>query len=118
MAARGAGREGRKRLRQLGYPTWRPGIDYSYVPYLPPPGRDGAFFWSVFYDPAVPGRFVETFSNETWVEHLRQHDRITKADRQVEDAVRAFQIDGEPPKVEHLIHADLDDGANYKTTGG
>ncbi len=79
--------------------------------------RDGAFFWSVFYDPAVPGRFVETFSNETWVEHLRQHDRITKADRQVEDAVRAFQIDGEPPNVEHLIHADLDDGANNKTTG-
>lgn len=68
--------------------------------------RDGAFFWSVFYDPSIVGRFVETFSTENWVEHLRQHGRGTKADLQVEDRVRAFQVKGKQPKVVHLIHVD------------
>jgi MFS family permease len=68
--------------------------------------RDGAFFWSVFYDPTIAGRFVETFTMETWVEHLRQHGRVTKADLKVEERVRAFQVNGKRPRVVHLIHAD------------
>jgi MFS family permease len=69
--------------------------------------RDGAFFWSVFYDPAAAGRFVETFAVETWLEHLRQHARITKADLRVEERVRSFLVEESGPKVVHLIHADL-----------
>ena len=69
--------------------------------------RDGAFFWSVFYDPAAAGCFVETFAVETWLEHLRQHARITKADLRVEERVRSFLVEESGPKVVHLIHADL-----------
>jgi MFS family permease len=70
--------------------------------------RDGAYRWGVFEDPAVEGRFVETFLTDSWFEHLRQHERVTKADRLLQEAVRRFQI-GEGPKTTHLIGAQARD---------
>jgi MFS family permease len=65
--------------------------------------RDGAFRWDLFQDAADPARIVEVFLVESWVEHLRQHERVTVDDRQVEEAVRAFQVGGAPPVVKHHI---------------
>jgi MFS family permease len=65
--------------------------------------RDGALRWDLFHDPADPGRYVETFLVESWVEHLRQHERVTQADRQAETQVRALHRDSTPPIVSHLI---------------
>jgi MFS family permease len=67
--------------------------------------RDGAYAWGVFEDAAEQGRIVETFLVESWIEHLRQHERITKADRIVQDAVQRFHLAGEP-KVTHFIAAE------------
>jgi MFS family permease len=67
--------------------------------------RDGAYAWGVFEDAAKEGRMVETFLVESWLEHLRQHERVTNADRLIQDAVHRFHIEGEP-KVTHLIAAD------------
>ncbi len=64
--------------------------------------RDGAYDWGVFEDPAHIGRFVETFRTDSWLEHLRQHRRVTQADRKLEDSVRRFQI-GDGPKTTHLV---------------
>ncbi|HKA81253.1 MAG TPA: MFS transporter [Xanthobacteraceae bacterium] len=64
--------------------------------------RDGAYAWGVFEDAAVEGRMVETFLVESWLEHLRQHERVTNADRVLQDAVHRFHTDG-IPKVTHLI---------------
>ena len=64
--------------------------------------RDGAYAWGVFEDAAEEGRMVETFLVESWLEHLRQHERVTNADRVAQDAVRRFHIEG-APKVTHLI---------------
>ena len=66
--------------------------------------RDGAFAWEVFEDPEHDGLFVETFMLNTWAEHLRQHARVTDADRTMQEAVDRFQIDG-TPKVTHLLAA-------------
>jgi quinol monooxygenase YgiN len=49
--------------------------------------RDGAFRWSLFSDTADPGRFIETYLVESWAEHLRQHTRLTEADRKIEERV-------------------------------
>jgi predicted MFS family arabinose efflux permease/quinol monooxygenase YgiN len=49
--------------------------------------RDGAYAWGIFQDTANEGRFVETFFVESWLEHLRQHGRVTKADRVLEQRV-------------------------------
>jgi MFS family permease len=66
--------------------------------------RDGAYAWGVYEDAAEPGRLLETFLVESWLEHMRQHERVTKADRAVQEAVAQFQLDG-APKVTHFINA-------------
>ncbi len=64
--------------------------------------RDGAFAWRVFEDAAEEGRMVETFLVKSWLEHLRQHERVTNADRVLQNAVNRFHAAG-APKVTHLI---------------
>ena len=64
--------------------------------------RDGAYAWGVFEDTAEDGRIVETFLVESWIEHMRQHDRVTNADVAVQDALLRYQTAG-TPKVTHLI---------------
>ena len=66
--------------------------------------RDGAFEWEVFEDLSQEGRFLETFKLDSWLEHLRQHERVTHADREQQELVNQFQRDGEP-RVTHLIAA-------------
>jgi hypothetical protein len=66
--------------------------------------RDGAYDWGIFEDPAKEGRFIETFLMDSWLDHLRQHQRVTKADRIAEQVVRRFQV-GDGPKTTHLIGA-------------
>jgi hypothetical protein len=73
--------------------------------------RDGAYDWGIFEDPANDGRFVETFLVDSWLEHLRQHERVTNADSALQIAVDGFQRKG-APKVTHLIAADLVPGAS------
>ena len=68
--------------------------------------RDGAYSWGVFEDTADDGRILETFLVESWMEHLRQHERVTNADRLVEQAAQRFNFAG-PPKVTHFIAAEL-----------
>ena len=67
--------------------------------------RDGAYAWGIFEDVAERGSFRETFFVESWLEHLRQHQRVTNADRLVQDAISRFQVAGEP-KVSHFIAAE------------
>jgi MFS family permease/quinol monooxygenase YgiN len=70
--------------------------------------RDGAYDWGVFEDPAQEGRFVETFRSDSWLDHLRQHQRVTNADRVLQDAVLQFQVGG-GPKTTHLVGAQTRD---------
>jgi MFS family permease len=65
--------------------------------------RDGAVTWAVYQDPGRNGRYVESFIVESWLEHLRQHERATVGDRTVQERIRRFHIAGAPPSVTHLI---------------
>jgi MFS family permease len=67
--------------------------------------RDGAFAWDIYEDPTRSDRFVECFLLASWAEHLRQHERVTEADRKMQALVNRFQIEG-PPRVTHLIAAE------------
>ena len=67
--------------------------------------RDGAYAWGVFEDAAQEGRILETFLIESWMEHLRQHERVTEADRLLQEELRRFDRSGNP-KVTHFIAAD------------
>jgi hypothetical protein len=66
--------------------------------------RDGAYQWGIYRDIEVANRFVEIFMVHSWAEHLRQHSRQTKADRELEQRVHSY-VTGEP-KVRHLLYAD------------
>src|SRR6267142_1677892 len=67
--------------------------------------RDGAVNAAVYQDPGQKGRYVESFLVESWVEHLRQHERVIVSDRAVEERIRRFHVAGTPPAVTHLIAA-------------
>jgi hypothetical protein len=77
--------------------------------------RDGAYAWGVFEDTAIEGRILETFLVESWLEHLRQHQRVTNADRVLQDTVQQFHTGG-APIVTHLVAADVDLAAKQGST--
>ena len=72
--------------------------------------RDGAYAWGVFEDTAEQGRMLETFLVESWLEHLRQHERVTNADRVLQETVGRFQTEG-TPKITHFVAAEPDQSA-------
>jgi len=43
--------------------------------------RDGCYAWGVFESTDQPNLYIETFNTESWLEHRRQHERVTDADR-------------------------------------
>jgi MFS family permease len=63
--------------------------------------RDGASRWGIYRDTEHPDQFVETFIVGSWAEHLRQHERITRADRALEERISSYTL--KEPKVRHLI---------------
>jgi len=65
--------------------------------------RDGAYRWGIYRDTEVGGRYLEIFLVNSWAEHLRQHERQTQADRELEQ--RLFNYIAGDPKVHHLIYA-------------
>jgi MFS family permease len=66
--------------------------------------RDGAVFWGLFADVNRPDRFFEQFITETWVEHLRQHERMIASDVVYESRAKSFHLGDDTP-VTHLISA-------------
>ncbi len=70
--------------------------------------RDGAHAWGATEDAADPTHIVEWFLLASWVEHLRQHARVTHADADVQAQLRAYHTLDEPPIVEHLLAVTAD----------
>lgn len=65
--------------------------------------RDGAIRWDVWEDVAEPGKVIESFVVESWVEHQRQHARVTHADQLDQKSLQAFHIGDDAPRVRHFL---------------
>ncbi|GAB4039753.1 MAG: MFS transporter [Rubrivivax sp.] len=65
--------------------------------------RQGALSWGLFRDTAVPGRYVEYFVDENWVEHLRRQERFTAADEGLRARRLAFHKGEGPPVVKRYV---------------
>ncbi len=66
--------------------------------------RDGAFAWGIFEDASEFGRYEETYLIETWLELMHLRERVTNADRVLEDEIRDMLV--APPRIEFLIAAE------------
>jgi MFS family permease len=65
--------------------------------------RDGAIQWNLFNDPDVEKRYLEVFMVRSWIDHLRQHERVTESDREIQEKLRTFLKDDTEPVVSHFI---------------
>jgi predicted MFS family arabinose efflux permease len=64
--------------------------------------RDGASRWGICRDLEISNRYLETFVVGSWAEHIRQHDRITRADSPLEERLRSCTR--KAPSVRHLLY--------------
>jgi quinol monooxygenase YgiN len=67
--------------------------------------RDGGYGWRVFEDVEDPQVFTEVFYAPSWLEHLRHHGRVTKADAELQARVSALHQGPAPPRVRHFAAA-------------
>lgn len=67
--------------------------------------RSGAYGWSVMQDAEAPERFIETWFEPSWTDHLRHHGRVTEEDRKLEEAVRSHLTEGTSVEVRHYLTA-------------
>ena len=65
--------------------------------------RQGALSWGLFRDTEAPGRYIEYFVDESWLEHLRRLERFTAADAGLREQRLALHRGGAPPKVRRFV---------------
>ncbi len=71
--------------------------------------RQGALSWGLFKDTTVPGRYIEYFVDETWVEHLRRAERFTAADVDLRRQRLGFHLGPGEPAVRRYVAESLVD---------
>jgi hypothetical protein len=91
----------------------RPGMEYvQYAPALHAVLVRFAVFISlpVLCSTLATCRYLETFVVESWVEHLRSHERVTVAARAASERASAFDMGDTPPIITHLSYAPEEQG--------
>jgi quinol monooxygenase YgiN/branched-subunit amino acid transport protein len=71
--------------------------------------RQGALSWGLFRDTSRPGRYVEYFVDENWIEHQRRLERFTAFDAELRALRLAFHLGPEPPVLRRYIADTLTD---------
>lgn len=68
--------------------------------------RDGAYAWGIAEHTGDPERVQEWFLVESWAEHLRQHQRVSQADADLQGEAQRFHIGPDKPVVHHFLALD------------
>jgi MFS family permease len=64
---------------------------------------EGMAYWELFQDPADPGHYIEIRIADTWTDHMRQHEYVTKNVQVMENRIRTLIKDCPPPIISHYI---------------
>ena len=64
---------------------------------------EGMAYWELFQDTADIGHYIEIRIADTWTDHMRQHERVTKNVQIMEDKIRLLLKDDPKPIVSHYI---------------
>lgn len=65
--------------------------------------RDGAWEWNIMENIKAPGYFQEFYLVHTWLDHLRQHERISNQDAMIQAQIKTFLVEGTKPVITHFI---------------
>lgn len=65
--------------------------------------RLGVLSWGLFRDSMVPGRYLEYFVDDSWLEHQRRLERFSAADAGLRGQRLSFHLGTEPPKVQRYV---------------
>ena len=64
---------------------------------------EGMAYWELFQDPADIGHYMEIRIADTWTDHMRQHERVTKNIQNMENRIRELIKDCPQPTISHYI---------------
>ena len=65
--------------------------------------RLGVLSWGLFRDSMVPGRYLEYFVDDSWLEHQRRLERFSASDAGLRGQRLSFHLGTEPPKVQRYV---------------
>ena len=69
--------------------------------------RNGAYDWSIARDIADPELWIERYHCPTWLDYLRQRNRSTQSEREVQLKAIGFHLGPEPIKVHRMLERPL-----------
>ena len=64
---------------------------------------EGMAYWELFQDPADIGHYIEIRIADTWTDHIRQHEYVTKNVQVMENRIRKLIKDCPQPIISHYI---------------
>lgn len=64
---------------------------------------EGLAYWKLFQDPANINHYIEIRIDDTWTDHMRQHEYVTKNVKIMEDRIRELIRNCPPPIISHYI---------------
>ncbi|MDT8397138.1 MAG: MFS transporter [Pseudomonadales bacterium] len=69
--------------------------------------RDGAFEWQLMQDTSGHDSYLEFFMVYTWLDHLRQHERISTQDAQLQHQIKLLLLTDTIPVITHFVKPSL-----------
>ena len=70
--------------------------------------RNGASSWLLEEDLENPNRFRMEMLVDSWSEHLRQHDRITRLEKEALEKAASYHLGEKPVRTKHFLSVDRD----------
>src|SRR5690349_9804168 len=64
---------------------------------------EGMTYWELFQDPTDIGHYIEIRIADTWTDHIRQHEYVTKNIQVIENRIRTLIKDCPQPIISHYI---------------
>lgn len=64
---------------------------------------EGMAYWELFQDPADSGHYIEIRIADTWTDHLRQHEYVTKNVQDMENRIRELIKECPDPIISHYV---------------
>ena len=64
---------------------------------------EGMAYWDLFQDPSDIGHYIEIRIADTWTDHIRQHEYVTKNVQVMENRIRELIKDCPQPIISHYI---------------